>query len=114
MSEKYPNLLNELNDSSSQIPAYARFQDPVACLLRDDLRQVKEQHFRKSYDLNLKSHMKDLADVQFRGGRLDSQKYFKIKYFINKEQKDKILKDRMQELSEQLVQSTAAGSKNIE
>lgn len=77
--------MSELNDSSSQIPAYARFQDPKTCLLRDDLRQVKEQHFRKSYDFNLKSYIKELDEVQFRGGQLDSQKYFKIKYFINKE-----------------------------
>ena len=85
MSEKYPNLLGELNDSTSQIPAYARFQDPTTCLLREDLRQIKEQHFRKSYDFNLKNHLKELDDVQFRGSQLDAQKYFKIKYFINKE-----------------------------
>ena len=25
LSDRYPNLLNELNDSQSQVPAYSRF-----------------------------------------------------------------------------------------
>ena len=114
LSERYPNLLSELNDPASSVPAYGRFQDPNSCLLRDDLRRVKEQHFRRSYDANLKSHLKEVDKVQFRGGALDSQTYFKIKYFVTKDQKDKIMRDRIQELSEQLASQSHTYHKSTE
>ena len=72
LSERYPNLLNELNDSEALIPAYARFQDQTSCMLRDDLKKIKESHFRKSYDQNLKKQLTDVCDVQFKGGQLDA------------------------------------------
>lgn len=47
MEEKYPKLLNELNDSSSVIPAYQRFQENS--VLRDDLKDLKAQFFKSNY-----------------------------------------------------------------
>ena len=53
-----------------------------------------------------------MDNIQFRGGSLDSQKYFKIKYFVAKEQRDKIMKDRIQELSEMMITNSHNLNKN--
>lgn len=55
-----------------------------------------------------------MDNIQFRGGSMDSQKYFKIKYFITKEQRDKIMKDRIQELSEMMITNSHSLTKNSE
>lgn len=85
ISKRFPNLLTELDDSQSAVPAYLRFQDQNQNVLRQDLRQIKETYFRKSYDFNLKKHLQDLDNVQFRGAKLDSNKFFDIKYFLTEE-----------------------------
>jgi hypothetical protein len=41
IKSKYPNLMNELNDSQSPVPAFQRFQRPNSRKLRDDLNESK-------------------------------------------------------------------------
>ena len=55
ISDQYPKLLKELNDSNSKIPAYVRFQnqDSNNCLLRDDLKNLKKTHFKINYKKEL-------------------------------------------------------------
>ncbi len=47
--------MKELNNPHSPIPAYVRFQKQSneQCLLRDDLKEIKEKHFRKNYEKQL-------------------------------------------------------------
>ena len=60
MEEKYPKLLNELNDSSSAIPAYVRFQEKEQCFLREDLKELKAAYFRHKYNTHLMLPKKNL------------------------------------------------------
>jgi len=53
LSEKYPDLMNELNDSESPMPAFVRFQKQENSVLRDDLKQLKAEHFRINYKRTL-------------------------------------------------------------
>jgi hypothetical protein len=55
LEDEYPKLLQELNDPNSKIPAYQRFQDSESCILREDLKKLKEEHFRRNYERELKS-----------------------------------------------------------
>ena len=68
VSEMYPKLLKELNDSHSPIPAYYRFknQDPSNCLLRSDLKEIKARHFKQNYNKELFKPKETMADVQFK------------------------------------------------
>ena len=47
--------MKELNNPHSPIPAYVRFQKQSneQCILRDDLKEIKEKHFRKNYEKQL-------------------------------------------------------------
>jgi len=68
LSELHPKLLNELNDpSTTQLPAYVRFQqqDRSNCLLRDDLKKLKSDHFKQLYDRELKKPKTMMQDVEF-------------------------------------------------
>ena len=42
LEDKYPRLLQELSDPNAPVPAYVRFQRQKSCVLREDLRQIKE------------------------------------------------------------------------
>ena len=46
IKDSYPKLLNELNDANSEIPAYMRFQRQNQSPLRDDLKNIKADHFK--------------------------------------------------------------------
>ena len=52
IEDQYPLLMKELNNPHSPIPAYVRFQKQTEeqCLLREDLKKIKEKHFRKNYE----------------------------------------------------------------
>ena len=56
--------MNELNDSSSPIPAYQRFQRPNSRLLRDDLREDKIKHFAKNYKTELQKPKAFLTEFE--------------------------------------------------
>lgn len=63
IEDEYPKLLSELNDASSKIPAYKRFEENDTCLLRDDLKKLKEEHFRKNYERQLKNPLETFDRV---------------------------------------------------
>jgi hypothetical protein len=92
LEEKYPKLLSELNDSSSAIPAYVRFQEAEQCFLREDLKELKASHFRKNYHNHLMLPKESLVKVQFQDEHLDANKYFQLKYFLGEKDKMDILK----------------------
>lgn len=62
IQESFPKLLHELNNSNSTVPAYVRFQrqSEDSCVLRNDLKQTKEMHFRKIYKKQLELPKYDL------------------------------------------------------
>ena len=84
--------MSELNDAESNVPAYVRFQSQDQCLLREDLKKLKAEHFRKSYEKHLALPKEAMEDVHFKGDPLDAQKYYQLKYFLNEEQKSHKLK----------------------
>jgi hypothetical protein len=92
MEDKYPKLLNELNDSSSVIPAYVRFQEEDQCYLRDDLKDLKAEHFKKNYHKHLVLPRHYLEKVQLHGENVDANKYFQLKYFLSEKDKLDIVK----------------------
>ena len=53
IEDQYPFLLKDLNNPNSPIPAYIRFQNNDQCFLREDLKKIKEKHFRKNYERQL-------------------------------------------------------------
>ena len=85
LGDKYPKLLKELNDPNAAVPAYIRFQRQDSCILREDLRILKEQHFRKNYQRQLESCKKSLDEVAFRGTKLNADNYYSLKYFMNED-----------------------------
>lgn len=88
IEDEYPKLLNELNDSNSAIPAYARFQDEQQCLLRNDLKKLKAEHFKRNYKNHLEIPKHNLSLINHAGHDLDANKYFQLKYFLS--EKDKL------------------------
>ena len=53
---------------------------------------MKEKHFRKNYERQLSVPRKYLEDVAFNNGRLDSNKFLEINYFLDEDQKRDIYK----------------------
>ena len=80
--------MSELNDAQSKIPAYQRFEDTDSCVLRDDLRKLKEEHFRRNYEKELKNPMDIYDKVSSSNLKADATNYFTLKYFVSKEQKN--------------------------
>ena len=50
--------------------------------MRDDLKKIKEKHFRKNYERQLKLP-KDHWNQLKLGKEMDANKYFSMKYFLN-------------------------------
>ena len=86
-SEKYPHLYDELNDATSNVPAYVRFQNNENSFLRQDLKKLKADHFKKNYAKHLNLPAEDLVSTQFEHKNLDANKYFQLKYFLTENQK---------------------------
>lgn len=102
MDDKHPGLFKEINDATSKIPAFARFQNHNNCPLRNDLKEVKANHFAKCYKSNLAQPAKHLSEIQFFGKHLDAGKYYQLKYFLTQDQlkqvyNSKISKDKWKE-----------------
>jgi hypothetical protein len=93
IGDKFPKLMKELNDSHSPIPAYVRFQSqqPSRCLLREDLKQVKKDHFKINYNRELQrpKHMMQTI-ISKKLDRVDSNAFFELKYFLTDAHKDKV------------------------
>ena len=87
VSEMYPKMLNELNDATSPIPAYMRFQkqDANNCYLRDDLSALKQQHFKKNYSKELNKTKNLMNEVEYQNQELNSGSYFELKYFLTQQ-----------------------------
>jgi hypothetical protein len=80
----YPKLFKELNDSTSDVPAYQRFQrqDSGNCYLRKDLKGVKESHFKKNYMKELKKPAEMMKQVAYENKPLDCNNFYEMKYFL--------------------------------
>ena len=104
VKEQYPNLENELNSFDANIPAYVRFQrqDQENCSLRDDLKTVKERHFRVNYQKELAKPKLMMKKVEAEGHYSDGTTYFETKFYLTEKQRqDKTLeKDKALKKSE--------------
>lgn len=76
IEQNHPKLMSELNDAESNVPAYVRFQSQDQCMLREDLKKLKAEHFRKSYEKHLALPKEAMEDVHFKGDPLDAQRYY--------------------------------------
>lgn len=85
----YPKLLKELNDSHAAIPAYYRFQnqDPTACLLRNDLKDLKAKHFQMIYNRELYKPKHTMADIEYKNKGVSGTNFFELKYFLSEKLK---------------------------
>ena len=45
-------------------------------MLREDLKKLKAEHFRKSYEKHLALPKEAMEDVHFKGDPLDAQRYY--------------------------------------
>jgi len=68
-------------------------------VLREDLKKLKAEYFKKNYEKQLSIPKKALDEVHLGSGDLDASKYFQMKYFLNDEQKNQRLKSKVAELS---------------
>jgi hypothetical protein len=60
-----------------------RFQEQDEdCLLREDLREVKAEHFRINYSNELQKSKELFKSVKFDKKNLDGTSYFELKYFL--------------------------------
>ena len=103
---KYPRLMQELNDPHALVPAYVRFQDQKDCVLREDLRLIKEQHFRKVYERHISQPKKSLERVAFHGDSMNASTYYDMRYFLNEDQKKEVYKTKANELHRTELQET--------
>ena len=87
LKDQHPDLEDELNDPDAKVPAYVRFQkqDTDNCILRDDIKLAKENHFRVNYGKELgrpKHLMEQVEDEQ----QIDGTSFFEMKYFLTGKQ----------------------------
>ena len=78
-------------------------------MLRDDLRLIKEQHFRKVYERHISQPKKTLEKVAFHGDKMNANTYYDMRYFLNEEQRKEVYKTKANELHRTAAQETIDG-----
>jgi hypothetical protein len=68
-------------------------------LLRDDLRNLKAEHFKRNYNKNLNKPSEIMDEVHFHGKRLDANKYFELKYFLHEDAKNRVMREKLNEIA---------------
>lgn len=91
IADKFPKLMKELNDSHCAVPAYQRFQNASQCTLRNDLKQIKREHFKMQYNKEL-SKPKILMQnvINSKVNKVNSSSYFEMKYFLTNIQREAV------------------------
>jgi hypothetical protein len=68
-------------------------------LLREDLKNLKADHFRRSYEKQLTQPQEFMERVHFKGDNLDAFKYFQLKYFLSEEARSQSMKNKVAEIT---------------
>ena len=67
--------------------------------MRDDLKAIKADHFRKSYSKQLAIPKATLDNCHYGSEKLDAGKYFAMKYYLREEEKMTALKAKVHEIN---------------
>ena len=67
--------------------------------MRDDLKQIKAQHFRNSYQKHVLLPKKYMENSHFGKEELDANKYFQMKYFLRDEEKLAAVKQKVHDIN---------------
>ena len=82
VAAQFPKLIKELNESASKIPAYIRFQKENECVLRDDIKNIKQEAFKSQYNKQLSSPKDWMQQVEFSNKKLNGTGFYEMKYFL--------------------------------
>ena len=100
LKEQHPDLEDELNDPEAKVPAYVRFQkqDTENCILRDDIKMAKENHFRVNYGKELEKPKHLMEQVDNDEEQIDGTSFFEMKYFLTGKQVQDSIQEKEQEI----------------
>lgn len=88
--QNYSTMLTHIRNPNADKPAYEYFQsqpDRDLCRLRGDLKQIKAQYFKKSYQNEINRAKDILKGRELDGIAPTGTSQFEIKYFMNDQEK---------------------------
>ena len=75
---------------------------------------MKAEQFKNNYAKELKVPTDHLEDIQFKGGALDGEKYFNLKYYLHADQMNTSMKTKLAELGRHHIRGKRVRAKETE